>query len=213
MPGSRILLPLKILLLAGLLPLFAGQALAHSVHIFAWADAERICTESYFSKSNRVRDGQALMADAAGKVLARAGTDENGLACFPVPEKPQDLTFSVLAGPGHRGQFELRAVDLAASFPQAPSSADSSAELSDVGQSPPPLLTPGQAGQADELRLILSRELQRQLAPVVQTLAEIKADHGPGAREIIGGIGWIMGIAALAQWFALRRKKTAADKG
>jgi nickel transport protein len=195
----------KSALLAGLFLLFAEQALAHSVHIFAWADGERICSESYFSKTSRVRDGEAVMADAAGLVLARTRTDATGLACFPLPEKAQDLTFYVLAGPGHRGEFSLRAVDLAASFPQASLSPDSSS-APQTGQPRPS----GRADSEDGLRTIVNQELQRQLAPILQTLAEIKADKSPGLSEIIGGIGWILGVASLAQWLAFRRKKTAA---
>jgi nickel transport protein len=195
-----------------LLLLFAGQAPAHSVHIFAWADGERICSESYFSKKSRVRDGEALMADASGKILARSRTDAQGLACFPLPDKAQDLTFSILAGPGHRGEFSLRAVDLAASFPQAPPSPDPSPSAAAAESGLPRSLSPSpQADSAADLRAAVQQELQRQLAPILQALAEMQADKAPGLKEIIGGIGWILGLAALAQWLAARRKRPAEE--
>jgi nickel transport protein len=213
-PRSRCFFRTTLPLLAGLLPflLLSEQALAHSVHIFAWADGERICTESYFTKTSRVRDGEAVMADTLGRILASGRTDETGLACFPLPDKAQDLTFSILAGQGHRGEFLLRAVDMAASFPQAPASPDSSpspaAPEADVFRSEDPL---EETDPQDGLRTLVRQELQRQLAPILQTLAEMKEDRTPGAREIIGGIGWILGLAALGQWFAARRKRPGRD--
>jgi nickel transport protein len=207
MPRSPFLFPAKFQLSAGLLLflIFSEQASAHSVHIFAWAEGERICSESYFSKTTRVRDGEAIMADAAGLVLARARTDATGLACFPLPEKAQDLTFSILAGSGHRGEFSLRAVDLAASFPQISSSPDPSS-APETG-----LPASGRTDHEDDLRAIVNQELQRQLAPILQALAEIKADKAPGLNEIVGGIGWILGLASAAQWLASRRKRTTGE--
>jgi nickel transport protein len=199
-------------LLAGVLSLllFAGQAPAHSVHIFAWTDGDRICSESYFSKKSRVRDGEALMTDASGKILARSRTDAEGLACFPLPDKAQDLTFSILAGPGHRGEFSLRAVDLAASFPQTSLATDSSPSAAVAETVFPRTLPPSdQADRAADLRAVVQQELRRQLAPILQALAEIQADKAPGLNEIIGGIGWILGLAALTQWLAARRKRPA----
>jgi nickel transport protein len=213
MSPLRFFFRLGLPLVAGLFPLFSGQSSAHSVHIFAWADGERICSESYFSKSNRVRDGEALMADAQGRILAQSRTDEQGLACFPLPDKARDLTFTILAGPGHKGEFLLRAADLAASFPPSAPSPDSPSPAA----APETALTrsPSSSREDEEarLRLLVSRELQRQLAPVLQTLAEIKESKDPGLSEILGGIGWILGVAALAQWIALRRKRPAEDPG
>lgn len=228
MDAARTFLRTQLPLLAGVILLFPlpEQAAAHSVHIFAWAEDGRICSESYFARSSRVRDGEAVMADAQGRVLARSRTDEKGLACFPLPDTAQDLTFSILAGQGHRGEFALRAVDLAAAFPSSLSSPEISGEeahtLSSGEEAPAdttssgaaPKAAPPVAGQAEDvsgLQAVVRRELQRQLAPIHQALAEIQEGKGPGLREIIGGIGWIMGLAALAQWGVSRRKKPAEN--
>jgi nickel transport protein len=198
-------------LLAGIFQLFSGQASAHSVHIFAWADARQICSESYFTRSSRVRGGEVVMADESGSVLGRGRTDESGLACFPLPLKAQDLTFTILAGQGHKGKFLLRAQDMAAAFPQSSSTARENSAA------PPAAAPPASAPEADDvgLREIVRQELQGQLAPIQRNLAELKEDKTPGPREIIGGIGWIMGLSALAQWAAARRNRrdNAGGKG
>ena len=94
-----------LLILAGLAAQAAGQGglHAHAVYVFAYADGDRICADSYFSKKSRVAGGTVTMSDTAGNVLETGTTLEDGSYCFKSPGVPGDLRFAVLAGEGHRG--------------------------------------------------------------------------------------------------------------
>ena len=57
-----------------------------------------------------------------------------------------------------------------------------------------------------ELEAIINRSLDARLQPI-QTMLAAEQAKGPGLNEIIGGIGWIIGIFALV--FSLKNRKKA----
>ncbi len=194
----------------------ATPGLAHGVYIFAWPDGPRICTESYFSKSSKVRGGKVNMRDARGRVLDSGTTDEQGLACFPAPATPQDLSFEVLAGEGHRGEFQLPAQSRKQS--EADAAPKAQAETPPApGVNPPAQNAGARSGLSEAdyaaLREMVRQELQSQLGPLRQTLAEGQADAGPRPRDVIGGIGWLLGLAGLLAWLRVRRAAKVQGQG
>ena len=183
----------RLLFLAALLILApARTALAHGVYIFAWPEGERLCSDSYFSGNSKVRGGRVSLLDAAGQPLESGLTADDGSLCFLRPEVSQDLTFVVEAGQGHRAEFKLRAEDWP--LPATPSPPDPS-----LAKTAPPDF------EAD-LRRVVREELAAQLGPINRALAENQAASGPGAREIIGGLGWLAALFGLAAWLAARRR-------
>jgi len=52
----------------------------------------------------------------------------------------------------------------------------------------------------------LGQELDRRLAPMTRMLAE-QAQAGPSLVEIVGGLGWLVGLSGLGAWLAARRKQ------
>jgi|GEM_PF-271341 hypothetical protein len=203
--------PLNIalaVLAAGLpltLALWAGPiqpASAHGVFIFAWDEGDRICTDSYFSKSSKVQGGTVTMRNAAGQVLQSGLTDKDGGLCLPRPARPEDLIFVIEAGEGHRAEFKLRAADLSNSIPTAASEAVA------PEASGPPSAGPEKTSEVEEnLRRIVREELQTQLGPLRKALAESQRGQEPGLREIVGGLGWVAGLFGLAFWWTGRKKK------
>ncbi|MDR2339898.1 MAG: hypothetical protein LBF40_07190 [Deltaproteobacteria bacterium] len=181
--------------------LFQPAALhAHAVYLFAYANGDEVCTESYFSKNSRVMGGTVTMSDANGTLLESAGTGDDGNHCFPMPKTQGDLLFAVDAGQGHRAEFRLRAEDR-----PDPGEADAAPPAPGAGGGPgaapeqaPPATNPGAgAGGAlsqGDVRAIVREELKSQLGPIARTLAEAKDDKTPGLREIVGGLGWIVGL-------------------
>ncbi len=57
---------------------------------------------------------------------------------------------------------------------------------------------------ASELRKILHEELESKLGPLRRELAA-RLDSGPGISEIIGGLGWIIGLIGIGMYFKNRR--------
>jgi nickel transport protein len=199
-------------LLAALAAGLAGRpAEAHSVFIFAWADGDRICTDSYFSKKNPVRGGTVRMLNTKRQELQTGLTNEQGMHCFSPPAEPADLVFVIEAGEGHRGEFRLAASDLEkggilaaapASLNSAPEPLDSAPDSLDTAA---PLDSAPDSLDAAALRRLLREELQAQLSPIRKTLAENSAGRREaGWREIIGGLGWLAGLAGFALWLVGR---------
>lgn len=175
---------------------------AHAVYIFAWAEPGRICTDSYFSKKSKVRDGEVSMRGAVGDLLAEGRSDSNGIACFAVPEHiraggqgaVEDLLFVVLAGQGHRAEFLLPA----AQVEQA---------LVPSGTGTEPASSPGSfaSGGAAPTTPSAPVETSPGGAPPPES-AGIHAPEGPRLRDILGGLGWIVGLAGIGAWWTSRKR-------
>ena len=61
-----------------------------------------------------------------------------------------------------------------------------------------------------ELKLMLEELLDQKLAPIKRSLAESKQNK-PGFRDIMGGIGYLLGLAGLAAWLKNRPKQSKTD--
>lgn len=102
-----------LLIPAFVLLLFSGTALAHKVNLFAYAEAGRVYTESYFPDGNPVESGKVLVYDSQDKLLLEGVTDKKGLFDFAVP-KVDDLTIVIEATMGHKNSFKLKKADVEA---------------------------------------------------------------------------------------------------
>ncbi len=229
----RLTAPLRLVAFCCLLSLFPEQAAAHGVYIFAWADGPRICTSSYFSKSSKVRGGEVIMADSRGTILGNGRSDDAGTVCFSPPQEAQELVFTVLAGQGHRGDYVLPAADVgqaiaarqreaaegASPVAQSDGPAPEKAAPASGGSAPSPAENaPASAAAAPsaeqalspaerrEVLAIVRKELGQELGPVRQALAKQGRDPSPGFRDILGGLGWIFGLAAIGALYYNRKK-------
>jgi len=165
-------------------------ARAHRVNLFAWDEAGRVCSRSSYGKKAAIADARLTVRDADGKELLQGRTDRDGSFCFARPGAAE-LLLIVDAGQGHRGEFRLSATTPA---PPVPSE----------NETPPADLSPDQ----EALRRIVREELERVLPPLLERKRERTPPpvaEEPGLREILGGLGWIAGLAALFAWYRGRR--------
>jgi len=93
--------------------LFGGTALAHKVNLFAYVEAGKVHTESYFPDGRPVEDGKVLVYDSGDALLLEGRTDQEGLFSFPIP-KVDDLKIVIDASMGHKNSFELKKVEVEA---------------------------------------------------------------------------------------------------
>lgn len=195
----------------GLLCLAPLPAQAHRVNIFAYVDGNDIVVECGFNKSQKVRQGQIEVTDAAtGDILLRGKTNDQGMFRFPVPsqarEAAHDLRIHINAGEGHQNDWTVAAAEFVAA-PTGGASTDVSASPTrgtSVATISPENTgkTAGTATPADVQRIV-DAALDAKLAPIKRMLVE-QFEAGPGLREIIGGIGWIFGIVGVAAYFRRR---------
>jgi nickel transport protein len=93
--------------------LFSGTALAHKVNLFAYVEAGKVYTESYFSDGSPVEGGKVLVYDSQNNLLLKGVTDKKGFFSFAVP-KVDDLTIVIEATMGHRNSFKLKKAEVEA---------------------------------------------------------------------------------------------------
>ena len=197
----KILLICTVFILGGWL--LAAGAGAHSIYIFAFSENSQICTSSYFGGKAKVRGGNVSMKAASGQVMATAQTDDQGRVCFDRPELNQDLIFTVEASGGHRAEFKL---------PASASYEGEGAASSDVAHSS---ADPDIASVASEGAALVActgaltnDDLQKALAPIMLKLAEMESAQSSRVelKDIVGGLGWLIGLAGAALWAGNRRK-------
>lgn len=196
-------------------------ALAHRVTVFAWVDGDTVHTTSQFSRSSKVHAGLIEVFDAAtGERLLSGRTDDQGAYSFEVPsaarQRGADLRVALKAGEGHAGEWIVPAAEY---MPQAGAGA-ATAEKTETGSPSGQSETgeiPGQTGAApaataqvsadvQAIEQAVERALDRKLAPLTRMLAE-QMQTGPSLAEIVGGIGWLMGLAGLGAWFSARKRR------
>lgn len=215
MPSFRLSSPLAAAAVCLLTLWAAAPALAHRVNIFAYVDGRDIVVECAFSRSAKVRQGLVEVFDAATDAkLLEGRTNDDGEFRFPVPaadiRNGHGLRLHINAGEGHRNTWTIDAAELdgasspAVSAAPAEASAPSgtSANASPAAPSVPPAR--GAWATPEDVERIVNEALDTRLAPVKRLLAE-QSEAGPDLADVIGGIGWIFGLAGVAACFRRRR--------
>jgi nickel transport protein len=202
--------PASIILCLCLLTI-SSPALAHRMLVFAFVEGDTIHTESKFVGSGAVQKGEVKVQDKkTGKVLLSGTTDEKGKFSFKIPPEAVserlDLLIVVGASLGHQGEWLLKAdsylpkniktAGVAANTPtpgpRSPSAAGvSGAKIATVDQ--------------QALEDALNKALERQLAPVKEMLADLTVRRRTFP-EIIGGLGYIMGIFGVVAYFMSKKQ-------
>jgi nickel transport protein len=181
------------------------------VLVFASAEGDAIYTESKFVPNTPVRQGQVLVLEQkTGKSLLTGQTDNQGKFSFKIPAEAaaqrMDLKIVVEAAMGHQGEWLLKADKYLAGAQTAP-------------VAPPAAVAPPVAPALPEasgtktavvdralLEEAVNKALERQLAPVKEMLTELTTPRASWA-DIIGGVGYILGLFGLWAYFLSRRRK------
>ena len=191
---------------AMLILLLPGQSLAHRVNIFAFVDGNAVQIECSFSKSQRVRNGKLTMIDAqTDEVLAQSVTDEQGFYRYePDPhflKLSHGLKIHLNAGEGHQNSWIIgpeELVQISGGRDSVHFSPSSPAQKTHVSAP-----AARQAVTQSELEGHLESMLDAKLAPMRQMLKKIlsaQQNDSPDMRDIIGGIGWIIGLFGIAAY-------------
>ena len=195
---------MKIIFAAAIISLVFFTApeitLAHKVSIFAWVESDTVYTLSKFSGGKKVNNGQIVVYDPEGKKLLDGLTDDQGEFAFKVPQNTA-LRVELVAGAGHKGHW-LVPLEEIVGIPEPNS--DRIAEKASSGE----LAEKGRITGSDDARLqaAIEKALDKKLKPVMKLLAESK-QAGPSLTEILGGIGYIIGLVGIAAYFKRRQEK------
>lgn len=203
---------LQVLLIILIIPTLSSPCFAHKVRIFAWQDGDNIVTESKFSRGKFARNAEITVVETeTGKDLLSGTTNAEGIFIFPLPKiNSKELKIIVDTGDGHKNSWIF---NLEKSVPDDKNATASQPETPTSTQLPTPspaTKPPERVHQTitpSELTKIIEKSLDKKLAPINRTLAE-NAEKGPSLQDILGGIGYILGLAGIVAYMqSLKNKK------
>lgn len=194
--------------LAAFLVFGAVAAHAHKVTVFAWAEGDQVFTESKLSGGKHVSGGEITVYDASGNILLKGKTDDQGEFAFTLPQPPP-LIVELNAGMGHQARWTLRPEDMDADAVPAGNDSHDAPGPPDPAVNTRPAEITGETGTA-VLEATIEKVMDRKLKPVIRMIADTRQD-APTFSDVIGGIGYIMGIVGLVAYFKGKEQKKKED--
>lgn len=181
------------------LALVAGHtpALAHKMKVFASATGAEVSGYAYFNGDSRAVRTTVTVQGAEGTPVFAGQTDDQGRFSFQATRR-MDHVITVDGGDGHAASFTITAAELPASLPAA------AGAVAPVPSAPAPAIPAGGEG---DLRAFIDQSIARQIRPLREQLDAYQDKIW--WHDVIGGIGYIVGVAGLAFGWANRKPRPA----
>ena len=236
--GPLLRITLAVLILA--VTWGASSAFAHRLQVFAAANGDLIEGSAYFAGGAPAAGVDVLIEDASGSVLAELSPSADGSFRYRAMTPAKHVVVA-RSGDGHRAEWTVRAAELAPAFvgsatSQSVTTAGPGAHVASahrLGPATVQLSTPlaqtqtqtesqpqtqavdvstvDQSGIDPALIAALELAVARQLRPLREELAVARSRAS--LRDVLGGIGYIIGLAGLALWWRTRGAGSRADTG
>ena len=196
------------------------EADAHKVNIYAYAEDGMIHSESYFVDGTKCKNSLIEVFDEKqGTRLLEGKTDDNGKFSFKIP-KVASLKLVLHASMGHQNEYTLGEDEVreAMGGRQRPGESKETAKSSSQpakisvktgkeGLVSKEAASVGRGMSESEVEAVMERVIDRKLKPVMGILVKLREDsEKPGLTEIIGGIGYIVGLMGMVMYLKSRRK-------
>jgi nickel transport protein len=187
-----------MLLLIGWM-LFPGAVWAHSLGVFAYAEGSRLVGSVYFTSGAPAAGASVTIRGPEGEPLAEPTVRDDGTFEYQA-ERPVRHRVVASTADGHQASWTVPAAEFAgASSPDGDESGSSDESARPASQSDAATVTI----ERETLKALVERAVAREVGPLRQEL------HGYAGRvrlgDIIGGIGFIVGLAGAALWWRARR--------
>ncbi len=192
-----------------------SSALAHGVSIFAWVQGDTVHTQSKFMGGKRPNQALIEVFDETGKLLLKGKTDNQGLFSFRAP-KVSDMQIVLTAGMGHRAVWALSKEDFQEAAVEPGNHQQMNAITSEKSVQSD-LKTqivevPTENGlSAAEVTALVESILDRKLKPLMDRITALN-ENRISLSDILGGIGYIVGLVGLAAYMQSRGKRSDAEK-
>ncbi len=194
------------------------NALAHKVLLFAYVEGDMVVVNGGFSDGTFCNDAKLEVFDPSGKKILEGRTDKNGVFSFAPPQRT-DLKMVLDAGMGHRAEYTMPAEEL----PEIAASKNGKAV--DQAIKPPETTSPQKANtvatpiiardqaspeaiaqiDAKKIEAIVDRVVKERLRPLTQLIAKSQQKKGVSLTDVIGGIGYILGLMGIAMYVRYRK--------
>ncbi len=184
-------------------------AAAHKVSIYAYAEDGKVFAEGYFVDGSKAKNSLIEVFDVkSGKKLLEVKTDGNGEASFKIP-KIVPLKLVITASMGHKNDYTVSEDEVREAMGE---------QMSEVrGQKPEKIAQTDTDKEQEivekaeisskEVERIVERVVEKKLQPIKNILLQIQESSSkPGISEILGGIGYILGLMGIVMYFKSRRR-------
>lgn len=170
-------------------------AQAHKVIAAVFPSGDAIEGEVGLSNGDMARDVPVAAYDGEGRFLGETMTDDDGLFLFK-PTEAVTHVFRVDLGAGHVAEVTMPAAQVARilGVDAPPSDADR----------PPGDATVTVASLSDAERAAIARIVRDETRPLRREIAALREHRD--LQSILGGIGYIAGLAGVGYYIAARRK-------
>ena len=160
--------------------IISDYAFAHGASIFAWTQGDMVHTQSKFGNGKNLMNMQIQVFDLTGKMLLQGRTDENGKFSFK-PIKKIDMKIVFSDKTGHKSEWTVLAKDFKEELTKAikPSS---------------------------DIQYIIEKVLNEKLVPIIAQF-EKNSNKNQKILNILGGIGYILGLMGIGAYFNYRKQK------
>ena len=188
------------------LGVLASASHAHDLKVVALVRGGKVVCRSFFATGGAPKHCPITVLLPGGKPLLEGRTDENGRFVFE-PTVRADLTIVVDPGQGHQAKCVLEASRLPTgpgAAPPVPAPVPPATQAVDAV--PPPVLPPPVAATAmerDAMEAIVRAAVRDEVTSLRDEVGRLReeltvATHtGPGITEVLGGIGYIVGLMGL----------------
>jgi nickel transport protein len=192
-----------------------APALAHKVSIFAWVEGDTVHTQSKFMGGKRPEKALVEVFDDSGNQLLKGETDSQGLFSFQPPTKT-DMQIVLTAGMGHRAVWELSREDFEGTAVVTHTNRQANTVAQGVSpnrdSNTDPLHTHSRVEWSpNELEALVEATLDRKLKPIMDQIIALNEDR-VSVSDILGGIGYIIGLVGFAAYMKYHRKKDDIKK-
>jgi nickel transport protein len=175
---------------------------AHKVNIFAYVEGDKVYTESYFNDGKKCINSKIEVFDNRGNMLLESLTNEEGMFSFEIPSEnviDGDLKVVLTASMGHRAEYIIPANELRGD----------TGLMKEKIEEPASAVSPeGSSLDLKEILSLIEGALDEKLKPIMEEMREIKKSQKDriSPTEIIGGIGYIIGIFGIIAYFLNRKR-------
>jgi nickel transport protein len=183
-------------------------AYAHKVNMFGYIEGNKVLIEGFFSDGNKPMNCDVIVSDSKGTELVKGKTDKNGKFSFDIPAIT-DLHVVLNAGMGHRATYNISREELQGSSSDGIPSAHAAQLSSAVAESTSETESSGASSNIDPATLRI--EITRANAPVIRAMEELK--DSVSFSNIVGGIGFIVGILGGSFYILARKKFKQSSRG
>ncbi|MDI6890136.1 MAG: hypothetical protein QMC83_04245 [Thermodesulfovibrionales bacterium] len=193
------------------------------MNIYAYVEDGMVHSESYFSDGTKCKNSMVEVFDEKnGTKLIEGKTDENGNFSFKI-SKATALKLVLHASMGHQADYILSEDEVREAMGQKAGKTEIKEEQKSQGPEAPRLKKTEQtppikifkSPDLSEVEAIVERVTDRKLQPVMRMLVKLQENtEKPGITEIIGGIGYIIGILGILAYLKARsevKKKIKTD--